>query len=405
MIGTAVVSLPWAFQESGAILGLIITTASFLISFYTCKLIIDMAGTDPDYSDTLRKYYGKCGYYTGLISPALIIVGAVSVYFVIMTELMYPVLLAIYAWISGTDPELAMDPTFKKFSSSYCALFLFVVLVLICMKKDISIFLKIGSFGVIFIIILMIFIICVGVIAFTNTEFYLGSAQDAYDMTIEDWQGDMRYLVLFNANFSPLAGILCAGYFLHTCSLPIIRSSRNPEKNSRDVFLGYFFVYLSYAICGVLGYIGFLGTDFTDYFVTNWPNTALRSLIDQNCLNMFDYKNVAAFLLRICVFMLLFTTYPLVAYFLNDIILKLFFRNSEPSKLTALCITLLISFIPLLFALFYPSIGTILGYVGALAGFGIIYVFPVLVHLKYMKTKIQNPLLAEAIKMNEISQE
>ena len=66
---------------------------------------------------------------------------------------------------------------------------------------------------------------------------------------------------------------------------------------------------------------------------------------------------------------------------------------------------LLITFIPLLFALFYPNIGTVLGYVGALAGFAIIYVFPVLVHLKYMKTKIQNPLLAEAIKMNEISQE
>ena len=55
------------------------------------------------------------------------------------------------------------------------------------MKKDISIFLKIGSFGVIFIIILMIFIIVVGVIAFTNTDFMIGSAQDAYDMTVEDW--------------------------------------------------------------------------------------------------------------------------------------------------------------------------------------------------------------------------
>ena len=59
MIGTAVVSLPWAFQESGMLLGLIITFTSFMVSFYTCKLIIDMTGKDPDYSDTLRKYYGK----------------------------------------------------------------------------------------------------------------------------------------------------------------------------------------------------------------------------------------------------------------------------------------------------------------------------------------------------------
>jgi len=127
----------------------------------------------------------------------------------------------------------------------------------------------------------MLFIMAVGVIAFTNTEFSLGSAQDAYDLPKSEWEtGDMRYLVLFNANFSPLAGILCAGYFLHTCSLPIIRSSKNPEKNDRDVFLGYFFVFLSYAICGVLGYIGFLGVDFSSYFTTNYDDTKLRSLID-----------------------------------------------------------------------------------------------------------------------------
>ena len=215
----------------------------------------------------------------------------------------------------------------------------------------------------------------------------------------------MRILVLFNANFSPLAGILCAGYFLHTCSLPIIRSSKSPEKRTRDVFLGYFFVFLSYAICGSLGYIGFLGYEFKQYFIDNYSDTALRSLIDQNCLNMFDYTNVAAFLLRIAVFMLLFTTYPLVAYFLNDILLKLFFRNKEVGKMVSLGLNISISFIPLVLSIVYPSIGTVLGYVGAVAGFAIIYVYPVLVHLKHMRTKITNPLLAEAIKMNEITTE
>ena len=59
MIGTAVVSLPWAYQESGLALAVIITFVSFLVSFYTCKLIVDATGDDPDYSDTLKKYYGK----------------------------------------------------------------------------------------------------------------------------------------------------------------------------------------------------------------------------------------------------------------------------------------------------------------------------------------------------------
>ena len=63
MLGTCVCTLPYCFQESGIILGLILTFVTFLISFYTCKLIIDMSGTDPDYSDTLRKFYGKLHYF------------------------------------------------------------------------------------------------------------------------------------------------------------------------------------------------------------------------------------------------------------------------------------------------------------------------------------------------------
>ena len=79
---------------------------------------------------------GSFGYYIGLCAPALLIVGAVSVYFVIMTQLLYPVLLAIYVWITGHDKAIQMDPVFTEFSPAYCAIFLFVILVILCSKKD-----------------------------------------------------------------------------------------------------------------------------------------------------------------------------------------------------------------------------------------------------------------------------
>ena len=61
MIGTAVLSLPLAFQESGIALGCMIALVSYLISFYTCNLIVQQIGDDKDYSDTLKKYFGKFG--------------------------------------------------------------------------------------------------------------------------------------------------------------------------------------------------------------------------------------------------------------------------------------------------------------------------------------------------------
>ena len=116
---------------------------------------------------------------------------------------------------------------------------------------------------------------------------------------------------------------------------------------------------------------------------------------------MFDYKDIAAFVLRFAIFMLIFSTYPLLSFFLNDMMLKLFFRNVEVTNTISFLINFFISFLPLLFALFYPNVGTILSYAGALSGFFIIYIFPVITHLKFQRTKIMNPLLAEAIQMNE----
>lgn len=122
---------------------------------------------------------------------------------------------------------------------------------------------KVGSIGVIFVFMLIIFIIYTGGVAFTNTEFMIGTPGQVEET---DWSSSLRTLTLSNFNFSPLAGILGLGYFLHPCSIPIVRSAAKPENTQRDMFLGYFFVFISYVIIGTLGSIGFVGTDFTAYF-------------------------------------------------------------------------------------------------------------------------------------------
>ena len=44
--------------------------------------------------------------------------------------------------------------------------------------------------------------------------------------------------------------------------------------------------------------------------------------------------------------------------------------------------------INLMFALFYPNIGTVLSYVGAFCGFVIIYLLPVIVYLAQSREEI-----------------
>jgi hypothetical protein len=59
-------------------------------------------------------------------------------------------------------------------------------------------------------------------------------------------------------------GILGGGYYLHNITLPIVRNAKYPEKNNRNLFIGYLMVFLSYAVCGTLGYYGFTGSTFTE---------------------------------------------------------------------------------------------------------------------------------------------
>ena len=56
-----------------------------------------------------------------------------------------------------------------------------------------------------------------------------------------------------------------------------------------------------------------------------------------------------------------------------------------------------ISLVPLLFALFYPKVGSILGYAASVSGFLMIYIVPIMAYMKMKKIEIMNPLLAAAI--------
>ena len=42
MIGSAVTTLPWAYQKSGLALGLAISLISCFVSYYTCMLTVNL---------------------------------------------------------------------------------------------------------------------------------------------------------------------------------------------------------------------------------------------------------------------------------------------------------------------------------------------------------------------------
>jgi|JI9StandDraft_2_1071091.scaffolds.fasta_scaffold131022_1 amino acid permease len=85
MIGSGLVSLPWAFERSGFLLAVVLCFVGFLIGFYTCYLVVNSSKHDADFQKTLFKYLGRKGWSAGLIATIIIFIGAAIVYFVIQT--------------------------------------------------------------------------------------------------------------------------------------------------------------------------------------------------------------------------------------------------------------------------------------------------------------------------------
>ena len=81
------------------------------------------------------------------------------------------------------------------------------------------------SYGAISIILIAFFIIGVGIMSLMNTPFKIMTLPDPQDP--EDFEKSMRQIFLINNNFTPLAGVLGIGYFLHPVSIPIARNCIN----------------------------------------------------------------------------------------------------------------------------------------------------------------------------------
>ncbi len=110
MAGTGIVTMPWAFQQSGIFLGVLLTFIAFIISFYTCYLVIKTAGDDIDYTETLKRYFGKYGWSFGMICFIVNLYVPILLFFQLLAQNLFPILLAIIEIFTGGDRSISLTP-------------------------------------------------------------------------------------------------------------------------------------------------------------------------------------------------------------------------------------------------------------------------------------------------------
>ena len=369
MIGSSTVVLPYNVYKSGIIPAIFLSIIYGFICFYTCKIYCDFGEKDPDFSITVEKYFSvfgpsiaKIGKNTQIFFCTFIVTGALFIYFLIMTQNIYPTICLILNKIGGFDMDSEdLKPEFGRFSLIYLGIVLCFCLFPFIIKKDVGFLVKLSSFGIYFISALIVFEIYTGISSFLNTDF------DFEYIKNNNQKSNKRHLKLFGEDPSMFAGTLSMGYFCHTTILPILKANKNQENNIRDLILGYIFVGLTFSLSGIFGYIGFSGKNFGIEFEENW-------------FMFFDEDDYLILVFRLLNVFQLFSVFPILAYVVRIQIFNFFYGNDYPSKRHIIIYGIsLLSLCLIVLYFCYNILGKFLAIIGASTTLILLYSFPPIV--------------------------
>ena len=114
----------------------------------------------------------------GNLGPVILIFGALAVYFGVLCQNIYPIIFLILEKCNAVNENdyIANDdhPILNagKFSLFYVAIVMIVIIIAICLKKDLTIFIKMSLVGVGCLIILIAFVIYEGISAIAGNTKY-----------------------------------------------------------------------------------------------------------------------------------------------------------------------------------------------------------------------------------------
>ncbi|KAB7507801.1 Sodium-coupled neutral amino acid transporter 9-like protein [Armadillidium nasatum] len=386
MMGTSLLTMPWAFGKAGFIGGLIIMICEGLICLITaCKLLnlqkkMGLEGELYELNYLFRKLWpgslGKIIEGVALAFSVVTLSGALVVYWILMCNFLYNTGEFFYYKFFGNITTIVTDDTVicppnmtasaakEIFSNATktdffhhlwqedltVPLYLLIPFIFLLNIKNTAIFSFFNSFGAISVIALFIFVI----VKASGWGFH-------YSLTDPS---DPFYVPFFQpskSSFMALSGTLSLAYFLHNCVISILKSNRHPE-NVRDLTIGYFLVGVTYIPVGMIFYLGFPLPKFC---------------IVDNFLDNFPPHNLALAVARLFLLFQMTTVYPLLNYFLRSQLLTYLFGPGAQHTWKQVT---LINFVTLslcvAFAIFYPKIGFILRWVGAISGLAYIFVLP-----------------------------
>ncbi|OQR83241.1 hypothetical protein ACHHYP_14930 [Achlya hypogyna] len=344
MIGSTLVALPYGFSCSGILLGIGIVILMGVICCHTCHLVVAYGKDFKDFGELTQYHFGRRVQLMATGVSLFVLVGACIAYHVLMKQCAFSVVSAVLSWTGRADLEAHWTPS----AAAIAILLLFPLANL----KEFSTLVLLNSFGIPFVLFTIAFIVYHGVDTLAH--------EPLDDITIGG-----------KSSFGVLGGIVTLSFFIHNAIQPIVRDS-NPRHHRRQVSIAYALVGLSYTAVGALGYVGF-------------PHNHVQ----QNFLDAFPIGDVFAFSARASLLMQLATVYPLVLLIVRTQLFGLLFQTPWPGAWRVMGLNAAVMTLSTMFAVYYPNVGDVLRFTGAIGGFVLIFCVPIGIHLVSLRAKRQ----------------
>lgn len=404
MMGTSILSIPWGIKQAGFTLGILILIFTGLLMLYCCYIVLKSPKNIPyvdtsewEFPDVCRYYFGKFGQWSSLVFSMVSLIGAMVVYWVLMSNFLYNSGQFIYNYAHGVNvsdsefgtngsdrvvcPYPNTDPSSNRSSSSgsfsgnttsdgdfehwwsktnTIPLYLIILLLPLLCLRSAAFFARFTFLGTISVVYLISLVTVKAVRLGFHLEFHWFHPTEIY-------VPELRLL------FPQLTGVLTLAFFIHNCIITLMKNNRNQQNNVRDLSVAYLLVGVTYLYVGVLIFAAF-------------PSPPLsKDCIEPNFLDNFPSDDVLVFVARGFLLFQMITVYPLLGYLVRVQMMGQIFGNHYPSFFHVLALNILIVGSGVLMAKFYPNIGSIIRFSGATCGLALVFVFPALVHMISLK--------------------
>ncbi|XP_076815257.1 neutral amino acid transporter 9-like isoform X2 [Clavelina lepadiformis] len=378
LMGTSLLSMPWAFQQAGMAQGIIVQVVMCGLAVYTAYLLLIASEklTDPvtkkapEYTEMCRNLVGRWAEWLNILASTVILASALIVYWILMVELLYNAVNSVYYFAGGLnnihhsnvtnltgefDNERCMvqEKTFSWWNKNLTVPLLFIPIFLpILLLKKMSFFAKLGALGALSVFALMSIV-------------FVKYVQWGWNADFANTK-NKHYIPQILGSFPSLSGLLGMAYFIHNSVTTIFKHNRNQGNNVRDLKIAYMLVLITYMFIGLGVYLTF---------------PLQKSCIKQNFLENLPWNDYLSLAVQVLLFLRMVTVYPIVAYILRVQIFAALVGNEYPGKFYVFVFNIIIMAACVLCAIFYPNIGDIIRYAGAFCAMALMFILPCAIHV------------------------